>query len=170
MLAKVENYNIEAKEIKKEGREKLCLKMRCKEKAHKMAGMKILAGCERLWLKKTKGNTEQGTEDEDEGYEFGCRDDIEDEEIEQKMKEYENNPEMELDGEEMQIVMECDGCGPSMTEYLLHDCEGYGTSWVREDFSLTLVGNDVVSLFPSMESENTGRIVREEVEKSTISF
>ena len=58
MLAKVGNYNLEAEEIKREGREKLCMKMKCKEKAHKMTGMKILAGCERLWLRKTN---ESGT-------------------------------------------------------------------------------------------------------------
>ena len=49
-----------------------------------MAGMNILAGCERLWLRKNKGNTEH----EDEGYEFGCRDDIEDEEIEERLREW----------------------------------------------------------------------------------
>jgi hypothetical protein len=87
-----------------------------------------------------------------------------------RIEEYKNNPEMELDGQEMQTVMECDECGPSMTEYLLHECGECGTSWVKEDYSLTLVGNDVIALFPSMESKNTGRIVREEVEKSTIKY
>ena len=33
---------------------------------------------------------------------------------------------------------------------------------------LSVIGNDVISLFPSLDSVNTGKIVREEVEKSTI--
>ena len=41
---------------------------------------------------------------------------------------------------------------------------------MREDYTLTVIGNDVISLFPSLNSENTGKIVREEVEKSTITF
>ena len=49
----------------------------------------------------------------------------------------------------MQTVMECDECGPSMTEYLLKDCDECGSSWVREDYTLTIIGNDVISLsFP----------------------
>ena len=70
----------------------------------------------------------------------------------------------------MQLAMECDDCGPDVTEYLLCECDGCGTSWVREDYTLTVIGNDVISLFPSLDSENTCKIVREEVEKSTITF
>ena len=57
MLAKVEKYNIQAEEIKREGREKLCMKMKCRAKQekhdringepHKTEGMRIIAGCER---------------------------------------------------------------------------------------------------------------------------
>ena len=83
------------------------------------------------------------------------------------MRQYEDDAMM-ISGADMQIVMECDECGPGMTEYLLKECEECGTAWVREDYTLTVIGNDVVALFPSLDSADTGRIVREEVEKSTI--
>ena len=55
-----------------------------------------------------------------------------------------------------------------MTEYMLKECDECGSSWVREDYTLTVIGNDVISLFPCLDSANTGKIVREEVENSTI--
>ena len=39
---------------------------------------------------------------------------------------------------------------------------------MREDYTLFIIVNDVISLFPSLDSVNTGRIVREEVARSTI--
>ena len=54
------------------------------------------------------------------------------------------------------------------TEYLISECVECGTGWVREDYTLTVIGNDVIALFPSLDSANTGRIVREEVQTSTI--
>ena len=163
MLARVENYNQEAEKIKAEGREKLCSKMKCKEKCHKVEGMRIIAACEKLWQAKVRGSENEN----DEGYEAGCKDDLDDDIVMQRMRYYGDDAEM-LDGADMQIVMECDECGPGMTEYLLSECEECGTAWVREDYTLTVIGNDVIALFPSLDSANTGRIIREEVEKSTI--
>ena len=165
MLAKVEKYNVEAEEIKREGREKLCKKMKCKgrEVQHKTEGMRLIAGCEKLWQLRGEGDDEA-----DEGYGTACREDIDDATVKYRMDKYGNNLEMELDGKDMMIVMECDDCGPMMTEYLLSDCEECGTAWVREDYTLTVLGNDVIALFPSLDSVNTGRIVREEVQGSTI--
>ena len=40
----------------------------------------------------------------------------------------------------------------------------------KEISNLTLIGNDVVALYPSLTSERTGKIVREMVEESTIKF
>ena len=40
---------------------------------------------------------------------------------------------MEITGEEIEMVMNCDYCGPSVTECLLNECDECGTSWVRED-------------------------------------
>ena len=39
---------------------------------------------------------------------------------------------------------------------------------MKEDYALCIIGNDVVSLFPSLDSVDTGRIVREEVTRSTM--
>ena len=39
---------------------------------------------------------------------------------------------------------------------------------MREDYSLCIIGNDVISLFPSLDSITTGKIVREEVARSTM--
>ena len=53
MLAKVGKYNKEAEEIKREGREKLYKKLICKGENHETRGMRILAGCEKLWEMKS---------------------------------------------------------------------------------------------------------------------
>lgn len=70
MLAKVEGYNVEAEKIKKEGREKLNLKMRCKRDHHQ-------AGCEKLWQLKNDMSEDQ----DDEGYGGGCKDDKDEETV-----------------------------------------------------------------------------------------
>ena len=54
VLAKVERYNVEAEEIKREGREKLHRKMGCRGGDHNTRGTRILAGCEKLWTMKSK--------------------------------------------------------------------------------------------------------------------
>ena len=40
--------------------------------------------------------------------------------------------------------------------------------WVKEDFTLCIIGNDVVSFFPNMASKTTGEGVGEELSHSTI--
>jgi hypothetical protein len=75
---------------------------------------------------------------------------------------------MMINGDDIQLVMDCDHCGPSVTECLIIDCDECGKSWVREDYLLSVIGNDVISLFPSLDSANTGRIVCEEVERSSM--
>ena len=75
---------------------------------------------------------------------------------------------MMIDGDDVRMVMDCDHCGPEVTECMLDDCDECETSWVREDYVLCVLGNDVVSLFPSLDSVTTGKIVRGEVENSTI--
>ena len=78
---------------------------------------------------------------------------------------------MEITGEDIEIVLECDHCGPWLTDMVRQDCElddCCGQGWVKEDYALCIIGNDVVSLFPSLDSVDTGRIVREEVTRSTM--
>jgi hypothetical protein len=96
MLAKVEKYNIQAEEIQREGREKICMKMKCgaqrdriNGELHKIEGMRIIWGCERLLQLRGEGG-----DDGDEGYGGACREDIDDEEVNYRMDKCENNPEM----------------------------------------------------------------------------
>ena len=44
MLAQIENYNIQAAEIIKEGRDKLCKKMECKNNCHQRDGSSPVKG------------------------------------------------------------------------------------------------------------------------------
>ena len=74
--------------------------------------------------------------------------------------QYIENPNMNLTGEDIQVVLDCDHCGPDLTEEVRQDCSGCGSGWVREDYSLSNIGNDVVSLFPSLDSVTTVKIVR----------
>ena len=60
----------------------------------------------------------------------------------------------------------CLSCGPKLEEKMSTPCVNCGDEWVREDWEMCLVGNDVVALFPSIQSTSTGRIVRKEVEES----
>ena len=75
---------------------------------------------------------------------------------------------MQITGEDAELVLDCDHCGPWVTEYVREDCDDCGQGWVREDYRLCIIGNDVFSLFPSLESATTGKIVREEVAGSTM--
>ena len=84
------------------------------------------------------------------------------------MHQYRENPRMRLTGEEMEMVLNCDYCGPSLTDHVRKECGGCGNGWVREDYRLCIVGNDVISLFPSLDSATTGKIIREEVARSTM--
>jgi hypothetical protein len=136
--------------------------------------MTRLARCDKLWEKRSRearrmGIDEEGQQDEART-ETDCRMDKDAEILIFRKHQYEENPMMEVSGEDIQMVMECDHCGPEVTECLLTECDDCGTSWVREHYTMTVIGNDVVSLFPSLDSVNTGRIVREEVEKSTINI
>ena len=62
-MAKVENYNREAEEIKKEGREKLCKKMNCKGEKHGTDGITLLTGCDKLWERKNRQARGEAGED-----------------------------------------------------------------------------------------------------------
>ena len=84
--------------------------------------------------------------------------------------QYKENPSMNITGEDLMLVMDCDHCGPAVTENVREDCEECGQGWVREDYTLCILGNDVISLFPSLDSKTTGRIIRGEVSRSTIEF
>ena len=65
---------------------------------------------------------------------------------------------------------ECDACGPKITARLEEECHDCGAPMSKKDLERVLLGNDVVGLFPSITSKNTGRICRERVEKSELMF
>ena len=48
---------------------------------------------------------------------------------------------------------------------LSESCTICGEGISRADLEVCLIGNDVVALFPSIKSENTGKIVRKELRK-----
>ena len=62
--------------------------------------------------------------------------------------------------------MRCTDCGPRIEKKMMMECEGCGDKWVKEDYEISLLGNDVKALFPNITSATTGKIVREEVERS----
>ena len=136
--------------------------------------MTRLARCDKLWRKKstearrTGESQEQDQENDEARPEADCREDKSEEVMKFRRHQYEENPGMSLSGEDVQLVMECDHFGPGVTEYLILDCDDCGKSSVREDYTMSVIGNDVVCLFPSLDSVNTGKIVREEVKNSTM--
>ena len=107
-------------------------------------------------------------EEDEKEMEERCDQEKQEETLENRRQQYEGNPDMAVTGEDMQTVLDCDHCGPDLTETVRTDCDGCGYGWVREDYSLCIIGNDVISLFPSLDSITTGRIVRGEVARSTI--
>ena len=160
MLARIAKYNKKAEEIMREGREHLYRKVMCDEEE----GMKMITKCDRLWKRKSKHNEEKEEDEERER----CEQEKDAETLEYRRQQYGGNPDMAVTGEDLQTVLDCDHCGPDLTETVRTDCDGCGRGWVREDYSLCIIGNDVISLFPSLDSITTGKIVREEVARSTI--
>ena len=62
-------------------------------------------------------------------------------------------------------------CGEQIIEELRTNCNECGPGILEfEQPELCLIGNDVKALFPSIKSKNTGRIIREAVEKTTMEF
>ena len=142
--------NKKAEEIMKEGREHFHRKVMCKMGE----GMKMITRCDKLWKMKNRN------EENEKGMEERCDLEKQEETLEYRRQQYEGNPDMAVTGEDMQTVLDCDHCGPDLTETVRTDCDECGDGWVREDYSLWIIGNDVISLFPSLDSITTGRIVR----------
>ena len=75
----------------------------------------------------------------------------------------ENNKVLDKSGELVQL--EC--CGAEIKAELRTNCEECGPPLEkRQEFSV--LGSDVKALYPSITSENTGRIVREKFENSRV--
>ena len=177
MLSEVETFNKESKKIRAEAEAHLRKKARCRRQESSMTI--VLSGCDKLWKKKStearrtarrkkedEEEEDHHNDDEEEDHhsaEEECKEEKQEETIKYRRHQYRENPQMELSGEDMEIVMECDHCGPDMIEMVRQDCEledCCGKGWVREDYKLCIIGNDVVSLFPSLDSKDTGKIDR----------
>ena len=63
---------------------------------------------------------------------------------------------------------DCEICGEDLREKLEQDCDDCGQGIYMEDREMCLLGLDVVALFPSMKSKNTGLIIRKQVLKSPL--
>ena len=61
----------------------------------------------------------------------------------------------------METQYDCDNCGQRWRHMMEKDCEECGEGLYWEDQEICLLGLDVVALFPSLKSENTGRIIRQ---------
>ena len=61
-------------------------------------------------------------------------------------------------------------CKGKVYEEIKKSCRKCGNGIKLEQVTMSLVGSDVVALYPSLTSERTGRIVRESIEKSEVKF
>ena len=196
VLAEVERFNIESEKIRKEGREKLLEKLMCrksdglrrlaccdhlwtkKSKSAREAG-KTQQEHEEEEIGNQENEEEAGMETHEEDNEeqhrkendprkWGCLGQKNEEILRYRQHQYRENPTMKLTPEDAEEARDCDICGPDITECVLEKCEDCGDSWVEEDYTMCIIGNDVVSLFPNLDSKKTGEIVREEVSRSTM--
>ena len=65
-------------------------------------------------------------------------------------------------------IWDCGMCGEEVQKIFMPDCKECGRGIGEEERNMTLVGYDAVQLFPSLESKQTGRIIREEVKRSKL--
>ena len=65
-------------------------------------------------------------------------------------------------------MIKCEECGEDLKMKLLTNCKDCGNEWIKEDYEIVLVGNDVVALFPSLTSQRSGKLVRQEFQISNI--
>ena len=61
-------------------------------------------------------------------------------------------------------------CGETISTMMEIECEDCGKATTSEEMEMALVANDVVALYPSLKSENTGKIIRKKVQESKVIF
>ena len=142
LLARIEAANAEARKIIEEGRAKKMKKLRCRQ-----MGASCKEMIERCEMR------------------HGDAASVNDGETEM----HPQTPSQER-WEEMMIEegVRCADCGPKIVKKLMTECDECGDEWVAEDYEISLIRNDVKALFPNIKSESTGKIVREEVERSPL--
>ena len=83
--------------------------------------------------------------------------------------EHPNNSENSKSWEEVvEECWDCEECGPAIQYKMIQDCAECGAGISEEELRQTLIGLDVVGLFPAMLSQNTGKIIRRMVMKSSM--
>ena len=55
--------------------------------------------------------------------------------------------EKDLNDEIFETALECTDCADKIRKKLFSTCDACGEQWVREDFQMSLIGNDVVAIF-----------------------
>ena len=79
------------------------------------------------------------------------------------------NEEAELN-KVAQSLVENKCCGNKIYQEMSTDCDECGKGIKAEDVVYCVIGNDVVALYPSITSENTGKIIRERIERTRLEF
>ena len=67
-------------------------------------------------------------------------------------------------------LSESECCGENLRSVLNQTCENCGETLSIRDVETCVFGNDVVALFPSIQAEKTGEIIRDKVEKTEVDF
>ena len=70
-----------------------------------------------------------------------------------------------------QKVFECETCEKvCYTEMERNDCDLCGKILTKEEMSITMIGSDVVALYPSIQAKSTGLIVRKSIQETELKF
>ena len=186
MLSRAMKYNQEVRKIRREGIDKRMRKIRCTECGDDQEG--TLYRCHQMSEPTSKqdqherltdhpGKDESGSGGEADAGTGRCNTchpvkDLRDRmNLEMKESDATEDPitlEKDLNDEIFETALECTDCADKIRKKLFSTCDACGEQWVREDFQMSLIGNDVVALFPSIKSRTTGIIIRMEAEKSPI--
>ena len=83
--------------------------------------------------------TQEELRQEEEYEEEQCKKEKHEEVIKDRMHQYQENPNMQITGEDAELVLDCDHCGPWFTEYVREDCDDCVQGWVREDYRLCII-------------------------------
>ena len=62
--------------------------------------------------------TQEELRQEEESEEEHCKKEKHEEVIKYRMHQYQENPNMQITGEDAELVLDCDHCGPWVTEYV----------------------------------------------------
>ena len=81
-----------------------------------------------------------------------------------------NTEDLEKYEKSAQELVENECCKQEIEDRLAYPCESCGPGIANWDITYCLIGNDVKALYPSIESEPTGRIIRKRIENTELEF